>query len=583
MEILRHDILIIGSGIAGLRAALQISHMSGGKADIAVISKVQAMRSHSLSAEGGMSAVLYPEKNGDSLDLHAYDTVKGSDYLGDQDAIELLVQLAPLEVRFLERIGVPWSRDKDGRIFQRPFGGMSVPRTTFAADKTGFFIMSTLWQENLRWPNVHHYHEHFVTKFIVENGEFKGVTAVDLKTGEMRLFLGKAGIIATGGAGRLYRFTTTAHSTTGETLGYALRAGLALKDMEFVQWHPTALVPSGILVSEAARGEGAYLINKEGERFMKKYAPQKMELAPRDIVSRAILTECAEGRGFVHEESGMCYVGLDLRHLGEEKINQRIPFIRELAHKYAGVDALSELIPVRPAVHYTMGGIHADTYGRALTPDGQWIKGLWAAGEAAAISIHGANRLGSNSLSECSVWGRITGEAAAKYAMEKPEPAVDDGLIKIAQQEESRVFDKLLHTETGGASVYELRGRLQDVMEQHFGPFRQESLMKEGVPKLKQIREDFAKIRIVDGSRVYNQNLKDALELDGMIDVALAVAYGALARQESRGAHYRLDFLKRDDANWLRHTVAYLYGGELQLAYAPVRITKWTKFEERKY
>jgi succinate dehydrogenase / fumarate reductase flavoprotein subunit len=256
MEILKHDILIIGSGLAGLRASLQAAYASGGKADIAVLSKVQVMRSHSVSAEGGMSAVLYPEKYGDSLDLHAYDTVKGSDYLADQDAVELLVNMAPIEARFFERIGVPWSRDSDGKIFQRYFGGMSVPRTTFAADKTGFFIMSTLWQENQRFPNIHFYHEHFVTKLIIEGGEFKGATAIDLRTGEFKLFLAKAGIIATGGAGRLYRFTTTAHSTTGEMLGYALRAGLALKDMEFVQWHPTALVPSGILVSEAARGRG---------------------------------------------------------------------------------------------------------------------------------------------------------------------------------------------------------------------------------------------------------------------------------------------------------------------------------------
>ncbi|MFP3251980.1 MAG: FAD-binding protein, partial [Thermoproteus sp.] len=259
MEILKHDLLIIGSGIAGLRAALQAAYTA--KIDIAILSKVQVMRSHSVSAEGGMSAVLYPDKNNDSLELHAYDTVKGSDYLADQDAVELLVQMAPIEVRFLERIGVPWSRLPDGRMYQRAFGGMSVPRTTFAADKTGFFIMSTLYQNILRFDNIKQYHEHFVTKLIIENGEFKGVTALDLKTGELKLFLAKAAIIATGGAGRLYRFTTTAHSTTGEMLGLALRSGLALKDMEFVQWHPTALVPSGILVSEAARGEGGYLVN----------------------------------------------------------------------------------------------------------------------------------------------------------------------------------------------------------------------------------------------------------------------------------------------------------------------------------
>jgi len=581
MEILRYDLVIIGSGIAGLRAATAAAWASGGKISIAILSKIQAMRSHSLSAEGGMSAVLYPEKTNDSLELHAYDTVKGSDFLADQDAVQVLVEYAPKEVRYLERIGVPWTREPDGRIAQRPFGGMSIPRTTFAADKTGFFIMSTLFSETRRFDNVHVYHEHFATKFIVENGQFKGVTAYDLRRGEFKFFYAKAGIIATGGAGRLYRFTTTAHSTTGETLGYALRAGMAIKDMEFVQWHPTALVPSGILVSEAARGEGGYLINKEGERFMKRYAPQKMELAPRDIVSRAILTECTEGRGFQHE-SGMCYVGLDLKHLGEERINKRIPFIRELAHKYAGIDALSEPIPVRPAVHYTMGGIHTDTWGRVLTADGQWIRGLWAAGEAAAVSIHGANRLGSNSLSECSVWGRLTGEQAAKYALETPPlSSPDEKLMEETKKEESRIFDSLLHKETAAPNPYEVKKQLNDIMEEHFGPFRHGSSMAEGLAKLKKLRE-YNSFRVTDGSRVYNQNLKDALEIDGMIDLALVVGLGAYARAESRGAHYRLDYPKRDDVNWLKHTIAYLYGGEVKLTYTTVTITKWQP-EERRY
>jgi len=299
-------------------------------------------------------------------------------------------------------------------------------------------------------------------------------------------------------------------------------------------------------------------------------------------VSRAILTECAEGRGFQHE-SGMCYVGLDLRHLGEEKINSRIPFIRELAHKYAGVDVLSEPIPVRPAVHYTMGGIHTDTWGRVLTANGEWIRGLWAAGEAAAVSVHGANRLGSNSLSECSAWGRLTGEQAAKYAMEKaPLPEPDGKLLDIAKKEEARVFDKLIHRETNAPTPYEIKRQLNDIMEEHFGPFRHGSSMAEGLAKLKKLREAASSFKIVDGSRVYNQNLKDALEVDGMIDLALVVGIGAYTRTESRGAHYRLDYPKRDDVNWLKHTVAYLYGGEIKLTYTPVTITKW-KPEERKY
>jgi len=582
VEVLKYDLVIMGSGLAGLRAALQAAYTSHGKAKIAILSKVQAMRSHSVSAEGGASAVLYPKETGDSFDLHAYDTVKGSDFLADQDAVELMVQMAPQEVRFLERLGVPWSRNEKGQIFQRPFGGMSIPRTAFAQDKTGFFMMSTLYQNVLRFDNVDIYHEHFVTKIIVENDEFKGVTAIDLKTGEFKLFLAKAGIIAAGGAGRLYRFTTTAHSTTGELLTLALRAGAGIKDMEFVQWHPTALVPSGILITEAARGEGGYLVNRLGERFMKNYAPQKMELAPRDIVSRAILTECKEGRGFTHEESGMCYVGLDLRHLGEEVINRKLPFIRELAHKYVGIDPLSDLIPVRPAVHYTMGGVHADIHGRVLKADGTWIKGLWAAGEAASISIHGANRLGSNSLTECLVWGHITGEESVKYAIEKPELVTDDSIIEIAKKEESRVFDKLIHKEVNANTPYDVKRELNDIMEEHFGPFREGSKMSEGLSKLLRLLEKAKSMRIDDSSRVYNQNLKDALEADGMVELGLVIGLGAYARAESRGAHYRLDYPKRDDTNWLKHTVAYLYGGEVQLTYVPVTITRW-KPEERKY
>ena len=582
MDLYKYDVVIVGSGIAGLRAALQAAWTSRGKLSIAILTKVHAMRSHSVSAEGGMSAVLYPDRTGDSLDLHAYDTVKGSDFLADQDAVELLVRLAPEEVRLLDRLGVPWTREPDGRIAQRPFGGMTIPRTTFAADKTGFFIMSTLYNNVLRFDNVHIYHEHFVTKIVIHNGEFRGVVALDLKTGELKAFRAKAGILAAGGSGRMYRLTTMAHSSTGEIYGFALREGLPLKDMEFVQFHPTALVPSGILISEAARGEGGYLINKEGERFMQRYAPQRMELAPRDIISRAIITEIMEGRGLTDPESGMGHVLLDLRHLGERKLNERIPFIRELAIKYAGVDPLKEPIPVRPAVHYIMGGIHTDTYGRVLDVDGNWVRGLWAAGEVASVSVHGANRLGSNSLSECAVWGRLTGEEAAKYSMELAEPTIDESFRESVKAEEKRIYDGLLHREGGTVSVYEVRRRMQDIMEDHVGIFRHGSQLGEAAAMLKRLREEARSMRLDDRGKAYNQNLKDLLEVDGMLDAVMAVVAGAYARTESRGAHYRTDYSKRDDANWLKHTLAYMRGGSLELAYVPVRITKWQP-EERKY
>jgi len=572
MDHISCDVLIIGSGLAGLRAAAAAAE-SGGRLDICVVTKVSGPRSHSISAEGGMAGVLYPD-SGDSPELHAYDTVKGGDFLVDQDAAMVLAEEAPREIAYLEKIGVAWTRTPDGRIAQRLFGGMSRPRTAFAKDKTGLYIMSAIYRHVKKLP-VEFYEEHMVTRLVVKNKRFLGAVALDLRRGEARLFKAKAGVVATGGGGRMFKFTTMGYANTGEMLGLALRSGLALKDMEFVQWHPTALVPSGILVTEAARGEGGYLVNKQGERFMKRYAPQKMELAPRDIVSRAILTEIAEGRGFVHEESGMGYVGLDLRHLGEGVLNQKIPFITELAHKYVGVDPLEELIPVRPAVHYTMGGIHVDTYGRVLAPDGSWVRGLWAAGEAAAVSVHGANRLGSNSLSECSVWGRLTGEAAAKYAMEAPSQTEDREARAAFEDEERRLFDRLLHRESGGISLGEVKAAVQNALHTGAGIFRHGSLLERAVSELMRASARILQVNVHDVGTVYNMELKELVELDGAALAAQVILLGAYFRRESRGAHYRLDYPRRDDENWLKHTVAYRYGGGVVVRWEPVRIVKW--------
>ncbi len=580
-ETIYHDVLILGSGIAGLRAAVEIKRKYGEKVNVGIISKVHLMRSHSVSAEGGTAAVLYPEE-GDSFALHAWDTVKGADFLADQDVVWNFVKLMPTEILLLDHWGMPWSRRPDGKIAQRPFGGHSFPRATFAADKTGFYEMQTLYNKLLEYDGWERYDEWFITNIVVEDGAFRGVYAINLREGKLYLFKAKAAIIAMGGGGRLYHFTTYAHTVTGDAYAVAWRAGIPLKDIEFVQFHPTGLIPSGILISEGARGEGGYLINNKGERFMARYAPQKMELAPRDVVSRAMMTEIMEGRGFKHEESGLEYVLLDLRHLGEEKINERLPAIREIAIRYAGVDPVEEPIPVRPVAHYTMGGIRTDTFYKVLDVEGKWIRGLFAAGEAACASLHGANRLGTNSTAECLVSGRITGLLAAEYALKVSENDVKGPEPERTKKEEDWVWG-FLKRESGIPS-YEIRDNTRTIMGKYFYVFRDGDGMATGLAKIKEYRKLFReKVYVEDKERIYNTDLVAALETANILDVALAVASAALNRTESRGAHYRFDYPKRDDENWLKHTIITRYAeDDVSITYEPVRITTWLPIE-RKY
>ncbi len=571
VDVVRHDLIIVGSGLAGLRAAVEAAKVSKGKLDIAILSKVQLNRSHSVCAEGGTAGVIYTNE-GDNIWLHAWDTIKGSDFLADQDAALLLAQRCGHEVIQLEHWGCPWSRREDGRLAQRPFGGHSYPRAVFAADKTGFFEMQTLWGVLQRFDNVTFYHEFFVTKLIIKDGKYQGLTAIDLRRGDFYLFVSKACIWAAGGGMRIYGFTTYSLTATGDGFAIPYRAGLPLKDMEFVQFHPTGLIPSGILVSEAARGEGGHLYNKEGERFMKKYAPERMELAPRDIVSRAMISEIMEGRGFEGPD-GLGYVHLDLTHLGAERIYDRLPLIREVCMKFAGIDPVNEPIPVRPAAHYPMGGVHADLYGK--TP----AEGLWVAGEVSCISVHGANRLGTNSTAECLVWGAITGAEAAKYVMKQddfPKTPFED-----AKVEEERIFGGLTKREHG-ESVYSIRRELRQTMDKYFYVFREESGMTEGLKKIKELKERFKNVAIVDKSSVYNTDLTYVLETEFMLDVAEVIAVGALLRKESRGAHARFDYPKRDDENFLKHTLAYYTPEGPKIEYIPVRILYWKPIE-RKY
>ena len=569
MDRLAYDIVVVGGGAAGLRAAIAAAE-SDPKLTIGLVSKVYPMRSHTVSAEGGTAAVM---RDYDNLELHALDTIKGSDYLADQDAVEFFVAHCPQEIVQLDHWGLPWSRDGDGKIEQRAFGGMSVKRTCFAADKIGFHILHTLFQTSMKYPQIVRHDEWFVTDLIVENGAAAGVVALDIRRGELSYINAKAVVLATGGAGRVYEFTTNGFIKTGDGMALAYRAGVPLKDMEMVQFHPTCLPGTGILITEAARGEGGTLINKNGERFMKTYLPGKMELGPRDILSRSEIQEIREGRGF--EGPHGAYLGLDLRHLGEKAIDERLPMVRELAEKYLGLDPIHEPIPVRPGQHYIMGGVSTNLHGETNVP------GLYAVGEAACVTINGANRLGSNSLSECLVFGTATGLSAAAYAKKRGWPrgtAAKEALAK----EEGRIFGGLMKHEVGKESVAAIRKEMQQIMDRDVGIYRDEKGLTDACAKLATLRQRFVDVGVADKDRVFNTELTQALELDFMLDVAQAIAWSALNRRESRGAHSRTDHTTRDDANYLKHSLAYRGDGAPRIDYLPVTITKWQP-QARKY
>ena len=569
MRKLKHDVIIVGSGLAGFRAAIEAAKNS--TLSVAIVSKVQLMRSHSVCAEGGTAAVMQPDQ-GDSLELHAWDTIRGSDFLADQDVVSRFVEEIPGELYQLEHWGIPWSRKKDGRMDQRPFGGHSFDRANFAADKTGFFEMQTLYDTLQKFDNVTRYDECYVSAILIRNGQFCGVAVWSLTSGEFFVIQGKSLVIATGGACRMYGFTTYSLTATGDGMAMAYRAGLPLKDLEFVQFHPTGLIPSGILITEAARGEGGYLRNVNGERFMEKYARGKMELAPRDIVSRSEQTEIEEGRGVPGPE-GIPAINLDLTHLGADKINERLPMIREVTIKLNFIDPIKEPIPIRPAAHYFMGGIHTDIDG--ATP----IPGIWSAGEAACVSLHGANRLGSNSTGECLVWGKISGHKAAEFAAQS-KANLELPVESVLQDEENKVFKRF--SPEGQESSYAVRKELQKAMDSLVGVFRTEAELTAALKKIKELKQTVPHFRVKDGGRIYNTDLMSALESDNLLDLSEVIVTGALARQESRGGHSRRDYPKRDDVNWLKHTMAYYTPQGPKMDYIPVVINLWNPVE-RKY
>src|SRR5437899_1577684 len=570
MESHEHDVLIIGGGGAGLRAAIELGE-SYPQLRIAVLSKVYPMRSHTVAAEGGAAAVT---KANDSLDRHAYDTVSGSDWLGDQDVIEVFVKEAPGEMVRLEHWGCPWSREPDGDVAVRPFGGMQIERTWFAADKTGFHMLHTLYQTALKFTSIKWYDEYFVTKILVEDGRCQGVAAIEMLTGQVYALLARSVILCTGGAGRLFPFTTNGAIKTGDGMALAYRAGVPLKDMEFVQYHPTGLPGTGILITEAARGEGGILVNKDGYRYLQDYGLgppdpwprlRAMELGPRDKLSQAFVHETRKGRTFAGPYGD--YVHLDVRHLGEEKINTKIPFVRELAHRYVGIDPVHEPIPVRPVVHYMMGGVHTDVSGATPVP------GLYAAGEAACVSINGANRLGSNSLTECLVFGARAGRHAAAFAAQRP-PRDRAALVAQARDEAQRVAATFIRKDTGAERVAALRAEMTRAMEEGVGIYRDEASVRKTCDVLHALRDRFPNVRLDDRSLSFNTEPRTAQELDFMLDVAAAVAHSALARTESRGSHQRTDHPRRDDTRFLKHTLAYRTDGPPRIDYLDVVITR---------
>jgi len=529
----KHDVLVVGAGLSGLRIAIQLA----GNHDVAVLTKVHPLRSHSVAAQGGINAAL---GENDSWEQHAFDTVKGSDYLADQDVVEILAREAPRAVIENERWGTAFSRTEDGKIAQRPFGGAMFPRTCYAADRTGHNLLHTTYEHALR-AGIKFYEEWFVTSLVKKDGRVCGLTALELASGEVHGFAAKAVVLATGGFGRVYGHSTNAIINTGDGCALALRIGASLKDMEFVQFHPTTLFGSSILISEGARGEGGYLLNSEGQRFMDKYAPEKMELAPRDIVARAIRTEINEGRGFEDE-----YVHLDLRHLGKEKIMKRLPGIREISLHFAGVDPIEEPIPIKPGQHYSMGGIHCDKYG--VTP----IDGLFVVGETSCMSVHGANRLGGNSLLETLVFGRFVGKKVHIFlARAEPpdETCIDDEAFRVREKLQELILKE------HGESPSEIRETLGRTMDRLVGVFRTEDDLRAALVMIRELKERFKDVCAGHTDTRFNYSLVRILEIENMLDLAEIIAMGALMRRESRGAHWRLDYPQRDDEQFLKHSL----------------------------
>jgi succinate dehydrogenase / fumarate reductase flavoprotein subunit len=562
-----HDILVVGGGLAGLSAALAADP----RLSVAVISRVHPLRSHSVAAQGGINAALgnNPDGRDDSWERHAFDTVKGSDYLADQEAADLLCQRAIPTIYELEHFGVPFSRFPGGVIAQRPFGGAGFPRTCYAADRTGLVILHTLYEQSLK-KRVKVYDEALVTKLVVENERCVGVVIYDLATGQILPIRARAVIFATGGYGRVFFRTTNAYINHGSGIGIAYRAGVALKDMEFVQFHPTSIYPKNILVTEGARGEGGFLVNNQGKRFMSDYAPSAMELAPRDIVARAIQTEIDNGRGFAHE-----YVHLDLRHLGEAKINKRLPSVREICIKFAGVDPVDAPIPIQPAQHYSMGGI--DVNERCASP----LEGFFAAGECACVSVHGANRLGGNSLLETVVFGKIAGEEASRFIQGLAKENGSETILLDEAVAEKKKIERWLGR-NDGFKAHHLLNRLKVIMSEKVGMFRTKKALAEALEEIRQLREDYGQAVLSGACLRYSQVLVNLIEFAYMLDVTEVITLGALEREETRGSHYRLDFSKRNDAEWLKHTLVTLKDAKPEVSYRDVKIIKYQP-QERKY